>query len=149
VENDAGLPEARYMPIPVNTFVREIRVKMRTEPTLSVLSQPPTTCTKRHSVYEATDSILVTIQNANAFAFQRVPDITCPVIVTTKQNTARDGESEEVILQRILLCVKVFNSRSARMSNKHGQCGVRQGQSRWWIRCLCVRPCQKQTQEGN
>jgi hypothetical protein len=83
------------MPIPINTFVREITVSYANGayPERAI----PTACTKRHPVYadtQATDSILVTSQNTNAFAFQRVPDVTCPVVITTKQNTARDGESD-------------------------------------------------------
>jgi hypothetical protein len=35
------MDNVRIMPIPVNTFVSEIRGSMRTEPTLRVLSQPP------------------------------------------------------------------------------------------------------------
>lgn len=36
----------------------------------------------------------MTGQNSNAFSLQRVPDIACPVVITSEQDTAGNRESD-------------------------------------------------------
>ena len=51
----------------------------------------PATRAKRHAVganSQATDTILVTGKHSHPLAFQRIPDVTSPIIITTKEYTA-------------------------------------------------------------
>lgn len=57
----------------------------------------PGTRAERHAVCadaQATHSVFVSGQNADALSLQRVPNIASPVIVATEKDTARDGESD-------------------------------------------------------
>jgi hypothetical protein len=55
----------------------------------------PAASAKRHSVCaysQATDPVLVASKYTNSLTLQRIPNITSPVIITTKEYTARNRE---------------------------------------------------------
>lgn len=57
----------------------------------------PTTCTQRRPIRahaDATDTIVVSLQYAHSLAFQGVPDVARPVVISAKQDTTGDGESD-------------------------------------------------------
>jgi hypothetical protein len=53
----------------------------------------PTACTKGHPVSaytQAADSVFVASQHADTLAFEGVPNVACPVVITAEQNASRD-----------------------------------------------------------
>ena len=57
----------------------------------------PATRAERHAVganSEAADTVLMACEHSHPLSLQRIPDIAGPVIITTKQNTARNRESD-------------------------------------------------------
>jgi len=55
----------------------------------------PATSAESHSVNadtQAANPIFMARQNTDTLSLQSVPNIACPIIITTKQNATRDGE---------------------------------------------------------
>ena len=65
--------------------------------TLPTYSQSaiPTACAEGHTIRansQATNTVLVTGQDTDTLSFERIPNVARPVVVSTKQDTSRDGE---------------------------------------------------------
>ena len=56
-------------------------------------SAVPAASAERHSIgahSKAADTILVAREHSHPFSLQRIPDITSPIVITTKEYTARN-----------------------------------------------------------
>ena len=84
----------------------------------------PTARAQSHAVgadTETADTVLVTGQHADSLTLKSIPDVARPVIVTTKENTSRNGESDGsdtaqdvVVRERVQLTVGANVEQAAR-----------------------------------
>jgi hypothetical protein len=57
----------------------------------------PATCAEGHPINtdpQTTDPIFMTRQNTNTFSFKGIPNITCPIVISSKKDTTRDREGD-------------------------------------------------------
>ena len=94
----------------------------------------PAARAKRHSVgaySQATDPVLVASEHSYPFTLQSVPNVTSPVIVSTKEYTARDREGYRcdtaqnvVVSERVEFTVGADVEQSARSVVRTSRKGV-------------------------
>ena len=94
----------------------------------------PAARAKRHSVgaySQATDPVLVASEHSYPFTLQSVPNVTSPVIVSTKEYTARDREGYRcdtaqnvVVSERVEFTVGADVEESARSVVRTSRKGV-------------------------
>lgn len=71
----------------------KLRVIKDTNPESAI----PATCAEGHPINtdtQTTNPIFMTSQNTNTFSFQGIPNITCPIVISSKKDTTRDWEGD-------------------------------------------------------